>query len=232
MTVPHGFGPEARVALYYAPAETDSLWERAVSWLGRDPASDAAVAQPELPGLPEITAEAAAYGFHATLRPPMGLRDGATWADLVAATRALAAGVPKFALPALTVTDLFGFLALTEAEPSTALQAYADACIAGVEHLRAPPGEAELARRRRAGLARAEDANLVRWGYPYVFATWFFHMTLTRKLTEREQATLRPAVEDWFGPVLEQERQVTDICLFVQLAPGQPFTIAERISLG
>lgn len=225
-------GPDCRVALYYAPAEDDPLWERATAWLGRDPARDAAVAQPDIHGLPEITRDAAGYGFHATLRPPMRLREGVAWADLLTATRALAAGIPPFALPPLQVTDLFGFLALTEAEPSTSLQAYADACIAGVEHLRAPPGEAELARRRRAGLARAEEANLVRWGYPYVFSTWFFHMTLTRKLNEAEHGRLRPLIEDWFAPDLEGPRKVQDVCLFVQSEPAAPFVIADRVKLG
>ncbi len=225
-------GPEARVALYYAPAATDPLWQRAAGWLGRDPARDAPVRQPDVPGLADITRDAAGYGFHATLRPPMRLRDGATWDDLLSATRALAAGIPPFALPPLVVTDVFGFLALTESEPSTSLQACADACVAGVEHVRAPPGDLELARRRRAGLAPAEEANLVRWGYPYVFATWFFHMTLTRKLSDGEQARVRPALEDWFEPVLEAPRTVEDVCVFVQAEPGAAFVIAERIGLG
>jgi len=162
----------------------------------------------------------------------MRLRPGVTWADVLAATRAVAAGIPPFALPPLQVTDLFGFLALTETEPSTSLQAYADACVGGVEHLRAPPDEAELARRRRAKLARAEDANLVRWGYPYVFSTWFFHMTLTRKLDEAGHGRIRPLLEDWFADVLDGPRRVEDICLFVQPAPGAPFVLAERAGLG
>ena len=224
--------PDSRVALYYAPAESDPLWERATAWLGRDPARNAVAAQPDIDGLPEITREAAGYGLHATLRPPMRLREGVTWADLLASTQALAAGIPPFALPPLQVTHLFGFLALTETEPSPSLQGYADACVGGVEHLRAPPGEAELAKRRRAGLARAEDANLVRWGYPYVFNTWFFHMTLTRKLSEAEHARLRPLIEDWFADVLEGPRRVEDICVFVQPAPEAPFVIAERVALG
>ena len=221
-----------RVALYYAPAENDPLWQRAVAWLGRDPARDAAVEQAAVPGLHAITRDAASYGFHATLKPPFRLRDGASYGALLDATREIAAGMPPFALPALEVTNLFGFLALTETEPSTALQACADACVAGVDHLRAPPEEAELARRRRAGLAAAEEANLRRWGYPYVFATWFFHMTLTRKLSEAEQATYRPEVEAWFEEVLEGPRRVTDIAVFAQREPGAAFVLTDRVKLG
>lgn len=225
-------GPEGRVALYYAPAEDDELRSRGNAWVGRDPARGTALQQPAVPGLAALTREAASYGFHATLRPPMRLRDGVSLSAFLDATRELAAGIPPFALPPLVVADLFGFLALTEAEPSTALQACADAAVAGVEHLRAPPDDAELARRRRAGLAAAEEANLRRWGYPYVFATWFFHMTLTRKLSEAEHAEFRPEAEAWFEDVLEGPRRVTDISVFVQRAPGEAFVLAERISLG
>jgi hypothetical protein len=224
-------GPGSRVALYYAPEIDDLLWSRGVAWHGRDPELDTTVAQPDVEGLFDVTREAASYGFHGTLRPPMRLREGVGYGELLDAVRAVAAGIPPFTLPPLQVTDLFGFLALTEIDPSASLQAYADVCIAGVDHLRAPPAEAELARRRRAGLAAAEDANLVRWGYPYVFATWFFHMTLTRKLSPAEHTHYRPAAEDWFGDALDAPRKVRDVGVFVQREPGEGFVLAERVKL-
>jgi putative phosphonate metabolism protein len=222
----------ARYALYYVPAEDDVLWQRACTWLGRDPVRGEDVPQAPVPGLHGITRDAALYGFHATLKPPMALRDGATQADLLAATREIAAGIPPFKLPPLDVSDLFGFLALTETEPSTGLQALADACVAGVDHLRAPATEAELARRRRAGLAAAEEANLRRWGYPYVFATWFFHMTLTAKLSEAQHAVYRPEAEAWFAEALDETRRVSDIGIFRQAAAGAPFVLTDRVKLG
>jgi hypothetical protein len=232
VSAPDGFGPESRVALYYAPAESDPLWTRAVAWLGRDPATGATVAQPDVPGLPGITEDAAGYGFHATLKPPFRLRAGVTWDEFRASVGALAASVPPFPLPPLEVRDLFGFLALTEAEPSPALQALCDACVAWPEALREAPSVAELARRRRMGLAPAEEANLVRWGYPYVFSTWFFHMTLSRKLDKDEHATFATAAEDWFADALGETRQVADIALFVQAEPGEDFFLVERVALG
>ena len=36
---------------------------------------------------------------------------------------------------------------------------------------------------------------LLRWGYPYVFGTWFFHMTLTRRLSADEKRVYMPAAE-------------------------------------
>lgn len=221
----------ARVALYYAPLPDDPLTPLSGAWLGRDPASNAPVPQPRVPGLPEVTADPRAYGFHATLKPPMHLRAGTDWFSFVGAVRAMAADIASFELPALAVADVHGFLALRETMPSPPLQALADACVEQLDPFRSPPTEAELARRRKASLTPAQDALLVRWGYPYVFDEWFFHMTLTRRLTAAEQAVFMPAAEAWFAPALSVPRMVQDICLFTQAAPGVAFTLAERVQL-
>ena len=221
----------ARVALYYAPECADPLHVAAAHWLGRDADSNASCPQPALPNLAAITTDARSYGFHATLKPPMHLRGGATWDDLLKATSSIAAATPAFDLPPLRVADLHGFLALREATPSPELQALADACIAGADALRAPPSTEELARRRKSSLTPAQDATLLRWGYPYAFATWFFHMTLTRRLTPDERRLLLPAAEAHFAAALAVPRRVTAITIFTQAAPGAAFTIAERIPL-
>lgn len=224
MTVP----TVARVAFYYAPAADDPLHEAAATWLGRDPAG-APRDQPTLPDIAAITADARHYAFHATLKPPM--RPLVDWATVLDTAHAIAAAIPAFDLPRLAVADLHGFLALRETTPSPELQALADACVAGADHLRAPAPPEELARRRRNGLPPAQDANLVRWGYPYVFATWFFHMTLTRRLTDTERATYKPAAEAHFAAALAHPRRVVDLCLFTQPTEQAPFTLAERIPL-
>jgi hypothetical protein len=72
---------------------------------------------------------------------------------------------------------------------------------------------------------------LLRWGYPYVFSTWFFHMTLTRRLSDAEKAVILPGAQAWFAPALAATRRVEDICLFTQHQPGAAFTLAERIRL-
>ena len=220
-----------RVALYYAPAVDDPLHAAASTWLGRDAETNAPRRQPELPDIAAVTEDARGYGFHATLKAPMRLADGVTWDSFVAAVEALAAGIRPFALPPLAVQDLHGFLALRETQQSHALQALADLCVAGVDHLRAPLTEAELARRRKNGLAPVQEALLRRWGYTYVFGEFFFHMTLTRRLSAAEKAIWLPAAEAFFDPLLDTPRQVVDIALFTQAGPGAPFTIAQRIPL-
>ena len=223
--------PEARVAVYYAPLTSDPLFSASSTWLGRDPASGATMPQPDLPGIAEITAEPRGYGFHATLKPPMRLAGGHDWPGLVQAAAAMAERIAPFELPPLAMSDVHGFLALREAEPCPPLQALADACVEQLDAFRAPPTEAELARRRRSRLTPKQDALLERWGYPYVFSTWFFHMTLTRRLTAEEKAVYQPAAARYFAEVAGGPRTVSDICLFTQSGHGAPFVIAERLTL-
>jgi putative phosphonate metabolism protein len=223
--------PDARVAIYYAPLPEDELATLGSAWLGRDPVSGASVAQPGLSGIEEVTAEPRRYGFHATLKPPMQIAPDRTLTAFVAAVRAMAANIAPFELPRLAVQDLRGFLALRETTPCPALQALADACVEQVDPFRAPLSQAELARRRAAGLTAEQDAMLLRWGYPYVFDAWFFHMTLTRRLATREKATFLPAAEAYFAPALDTDRRVSDVCIFRQAAPNAPFTIIARVPL-
>jgi putative phosphonate metabolism protein len=224
-------GPDARVAVYYAPAVDDPLFAEAAVWLGRDPESGAPVPQPDIADIEEVTAEPRVYGFHATLKPPMRLADGRHWIDVVQAAEELAADIAPFELPRLAVSDVHGFLALRETVDCPALQALADACVERLDPLRAPVTEAELARRRRAKLTARQDEMLVRWGYPYVLDTWFFHMTLTRRLSSEEKRVFMPAVEAHLARAIGAARRVTDICLFVQSAPGAPFVIEQRLKL-
>ncbi len=208
-----------RIAIYYAPAAGDPLALAAASWFAAAPRQ-------------AITAEPRQYGFHATLKPPFRLRDGYGWADVLAAAGDLARGIPPFPLPRLAVAAPHGFLALCETAPSASLQALADAAVAEPDHLRALPTAAEIARRQPQRLGAAERRMLDRWGYPYCFATWFFHMTLSQRLDAAGHAHWRAEAETHFAPALATPRRVDAIALFVQPAPGAAFTEAARIPLG
>jgi len=224
-------GPNARVAVYYTPRPDDPLFAEAAAWLGRDPEHDAPVPQPLMRDITAVTAEPRLYGFHATLKPPMRLAEGRRWFDLLEAATTLANRTAPFALPELAVADVFGFLALRETVPCPPLQALADACVAQLDLFRAQPSEEELARRRRARLTPRQEAMLVQWGYPYVFESWFFHMTLTRRLSLVEKAVFLPSAERHFARAIAVPRRVEDICLFVQESAGAPFVVAQRLPL-
>jgi putative phosphonate metabolism protein len=220
-----------RIALYYAPGTDDPLHKCASAWLGRDAASGTEIPQPAIAGvdIAEVTADARGYGFHATLKPPF--RVGGDMQAALQAAQDFAARAAPFALPPLQITDLDGFLALRESAPCPALQALADGAVTALDAHRAPATEAEIARRKPEKLSPRQREYLAAWGYPYVFAEWRFHMTLTRRLTPAEKAIILPAVTEALGDAPAIARTVTDICIFAQAAPGAPFTILERLKL-
>lgn len=221
----------ARLALYWAPEVDDPLHAVASRWLGRDAETGATLPQDALPGIDiaEITADPRGYGFHATLKPPFQLAGSYEAARADAA--ALAARTAPFDLPPLAVMDLGGFLALRETVPCPALQAFADSCVTAMDAHRAPPSEAEIARRRPERLSESQREMLDRWGYPYVFADWQFHLTLSRRLSAEEKTVVMPAARRAVGEAAARSRVVRELSLFTQAAPGAPFLIAERLPL-
>ncbi len=216
-----------RAALYWAPAVHDPLWQLGSAWLGRDAETGAACAQPKVAGIDGMTAAPRHYGFHATLQPPVRLATG--WDEFRAAAAQAARSVAPFALPALDVAELDGFLALRETAPCPPLHNLAARCVELCDTHRLRPSAEELARRREAGLSAAQEAMLQRWGYPYVMQEWFFHMTLTRRLLDGERDAVRRAARAHFGAALAASRRVTEICIFTEAAG--PFLIAERFPL-
>jgi len=103
-----------RVGVYYAPRFLDPLWELGATWLGRDPETNAPIEQPNIPNIAEVTADARMYGFHATLKPPMALRAGVTWDQVV--TAAEEAGFPVLDLSVSEPTLETVFINLTGKE--------------------------------------------------------------------------------------------------------------------
>lgn len=207
-----------RYAVYYAPRPWTALARFGAAWLGRDaesgaPAADAAWGGP-LADRRAFTAGAARYGFHATLKAPFRLAPGEDAAGLDAAVRTLAAAAPAFPLPELRLEPLGPFLALTLGAPCAPLDALAAACVAELDRFRAPPSAEELDRRRAAGLSAAQDAHLRRWGYPFVFDAFRFHLTLTDRLPPERQEAVAAALAPALAPALAEAARVEDLCLF------------------
>lgn len=224
--------PSLRVAVYYAPAADDPLWIAGCRWLGRDPENGEAHQPPEVVSDPTLIADPSGYGFHGTLKPPMRLAEGVTYDDFVTGVRRLAQGLIPFAMPRLSVQNLHGFLAVRESAPSPELQALSDIVVAHLDAFRAPLSDADLARRRKSGLSESEEAMLARWGYPYVFQLWRFHLTLSRRLDEGEMARLKPAAEAFFATALDRSRLCDSLAVYTQAESGAPFTLSARLPFG
>jgi len=220
-----------RVAVYWAPRLEDPLHRLGSQWLGRDTETGATPVQPMLRGIDmaEITREAGGYGLHATLKPPFRL--ATSYAALREDAMALAVRTAPFALPPLQLAEHHGFLALLESEKSEALQAFCDSCVAALDAHRAPPTPQEIARRKPERLSERQREFLHRWGYHYVFEEWWFHVTLSRRLSEAERDIVLPALTAHLGNAPGTPRRVTELCLFTQAGPGAPFLLAERLPL-
>lgn len=174
------------------------------------------------------TAAPRLYGLHATLKPPFRLAEGKSPEALDIAVRDLARRFAPFDLP-LHLTRLRGFLAwCAPAEPPPQLQELADRCVVALDAFRAPPSPAELERRRAAPLTPAHERQLARWGYPYVFDTFTFHITLSGKLDDVTLDTAQATLARLDPPTDGQAMPVNAISVFVQKDAGEPFVVARH----
>ncbi|OOG44998.1 DUF1045 domain-containing protein [Polaromonas sp. A23] len=228
----------ARYAIYFAPYRHSPWWTFGAHWLGRNEHDNTALPQPQLEEisaaeLAGITAEPRRYGFHATLKAPFRLSAAHTEPDLVARLGRLAQTLAPVALGSLRIATLGNFVALVPETSPAGLQALAAACVSGLDELRAPLEEAELARRHAAGLDAREAELLALYGYPYVMERFRLHLTLTGpvdgSLAQRVIRTAGPAIAR-----LNKEAPLSldRLCLFVERSPGAAFQRVIDVRLG
>jgi putative phosphonate metabolism protein len=225
-----------RYALYWAPPSDTPFAELGSTWLGRDAEGGAAPTRPLLDGfdparLAALTAEPRRYGLHATLKSPFALADGTDLAALRAALTAFAATAAPVLLPKLQLRRLDRFLALVPSAPCPPLHDLAGRCVIEFDRFRRAPAPAELARRRAADLDPAEEAHLLRWGYPYVLDRFRLHVTLTGPLDAAEADRLVPPLAALFEPATRRPMPLEDIALFAEPESGAPFRLIERFPL-
>ncbi len=226
-----------RYAIYYAPEDSSELHRIGSRWLGYDAASGAECT-PDLPASLSAEAWRAAteeprrYGLHGTLKPPFRLAAGASEAGLIAMLSVFAAGREPIPLPPPRLARIGRFLALVPDEKNEALATFAADCVTRFDEFRAPPPDAETARRRAAGLSLRQEDMLLRWGYPYVMEEFRFHVTLTGPLAESDTRRFRKALDALMAPALREPLGVSSLCLFVQPAQESRFRILRRFVLG
>lgn len=222
----------ARYAIFFAPDPESALWRFGSACLGYDAATGLAVEHPKVRALDfeALSREPRRYGFHATLKPPFTLAAGVTETDIFAAAERFAAGMPAFILPKLEVAALGRFAALIPAEPPPALQALADASVREFEPFRAPLDEADRARRLEQSLTNRQQDYLDRYGYPFVFEEFRFHMTLTGPIEKSRIATTLRALSALHA-LVDQPVAVDAIAIFRQETRQGRFTILQRVPL-
>lgn len=221
-----------RFAVYYLPPEGSDLARFGAAWLGWDNLSGAPIAHPDAGHLDvaAITATPRKYGFHGTMKPPFRLAEGTSVDELTEALGVLAAKTPAFDTPPLVLKSLSFFLALVPSEPCAPLADLAGHCVMDLDRFRAPPSQAELAKRRASGLSEAQEAHLKAWGYPYVLDQFRFHLTLSGKLAEAELAEVKTVLDPLTAPLCTDPMPVRDVG-FLGEVDGGNFHMIQRFAL-
>jgi putative phosphonate metabolism protein len=227
---------QARFALYFTPAPQSRLARFGTAMLGYDCDAAATVPQARLDGIDaaaaaRAAAEPARYGFHGTLMAPFELAHGRDVDSLTAALKAFAARRAPVSLGRLTVDSIGAFTALVPAGPQDAVGALAGECLSAFNDFRAPLDQGDRARRLAARLSPRQIELLERWGYPYVFEEFRFHMTLTGRLPADERARFVAALAAAFAPLADEPVEIDAVSLLRQDDRAARFRVVARQKL-
>jgi len=184
-----------------------------------------ALAESWYAGHQEITVDARRYGFHATLKAPLRLAPGRTPDEFDQAVAALAAKRRPVEIPALRLVTMDAFRVLVPTGGAHELRGLADAAVRALDPFRAQLTSADLARRRPERLTRSQHDHLLRWGYPYVFEEFRFHMTLTDPIPDVDGREIDAALRTHFEPVLGLDVPLGSIAVFEEPEPGAAFCL-------
>jgi hypothetical protein len=231
----------SRFALYFIPERGGPLHNLGSALLGRDLYTGKHLPHPAIPGLSpervhELTADARRYGLHATVKPPFHLAPGFGPEDVIYRLREFCRGRTVPDLPRLGLARTGNWYALMpsrdtpeERRALEALESMAEEAVRAFDIFRAPPVEAELARRRKAGLSPRQESCLQRWGYPYLFGDYQFHMTLTGSVRDApEAACLETFFTEYFRPVLTRATRIAGLTVCVQKDQGGEFLASRQ----
>jgi putative phosphonate metabolism protein len=226
-----------RFAIYFVPAAATALYRFGAAVLGYDCYTGEGVERPRDVGLTPaewaaLTAEPRRYGFHATLKAPFRLRGELDPEDLLAGVRALAASITAIPTVEPVVGLIGGFVAIVPAAASPALDRLAGDAVMAFERFRVPMSAQER-HRRLAGLSPHQVANLDRFGYPYVFEEFRFHMTLTGRIEPDRRAAIHVLLQSAFANACGHGTiQLNRLALVRQDYPDTPFRVIGHAPLG
>lgn len=216
-----------RCAITYVPAIDDPLTQKAAAWLGRDSYSGMP-ARIMVEGLTAgdhsfLTALPRRAGFHATLKPPFTLEDGHSVHDLDRRLKQYSPRLEPVDME-LRIELLDTFFALVPVCPSPALDRIAANIVAEFDGFRRPMSADDLERRSATRYNKAQLGNLNKWGSPFVFDQFRFHMTLTGPVDRPEREHVGLVLHRYFGSAAIPVT-VNRLVLAVQEETHEPFGI-------
>lgn len=225
-----------RYAIYHVPPADAALYRFGAALLGYDAFEPRDLEHPPqalnaFADWHELTADPRKYGFHATLKAPFLLKDGASEADLVAAFDRFAATPREIPVIAPVVRSIGSFIAVVPDAAVAALAKLADDCVTAFDPLRAPLTAHDRQRRLKSPLTPRQIEHLDRWGYPYVFEEFRFHMTLTGSLPAAKREVVLPFLQGEFAKLGLTSLAVGHIALLRQDAGDARFVVIRHVAL-
>lgn len=221
VTMPTAF---QRYGVFYTPIGAFAM--AGAQWLGWDLQTAQPVGEPDL----SIVKRPQKYGFHGTIKPPFRLADDRAQSDLQNTFAALCSGLKSVSLATLSPTTIGNFVALVPTGEVDALATLAGRVVSELDPYRAPATDTEIARRRKSKLTAAQDAHLLKWGYPYVFDQFKFHMTLSGHLTQEQQNAVQGHAKSVFTPVIPFPFVIDALSLVGERLDGK-FELIQRHTL-
>jgi putative phosphonate metabolism protein len=226
-----------RYAIYYVPAAQSALYRFGAALLGYDCYSGLEIGFPLALPVPEpawreLTQEPRRYGFHATLKAPFRLADGADDAELAEAFHAFCRSEAVAAAFTPVVAVVEDFIAIVPSENEPTVDRLATACVTAFDRFRAPLSAHDRARRLAAALSDRQAQNLERWGYPYVFEDFRLHLTLTGRLSAERQATVLSYLRNSFSALSCPAIRIDRIALLRQDRPDARFVVLCDAAIG
>ena len=222
----------ARYAVYYSPEESTPLADYGQRVLRRTAGGSTIAASeddyPDKQLAASVSATAAHYGFHATLKAPFNLRKGQSENLLLSAVEAIAQQQSPIVMHTLEPRKLSGFAALAFAVQSTAVQQLAHLCVEQLDAFRAPLTPEDIQRRNPQSLSEIQQYYLSEYGYPFVMSEFRFHMTLTDPLHSAAHAHYFSWLIALYRRLVPLPPVLDRLMVFWQPDRTKPFTRVEE----
>lgn len=222
-----------RYAIYFVPSADSELYRFGADLIGYDaysgqPLPFADGIEEEIEGWQQFTADPRKYGFHATLKAPISLVSGRSENELVAAMQEFARTPRVIPVIAPIVRNISSFIAIVPDGRCPELQQFAEDCVTAFDDFRAPLTAADRERRNVSALTDQQVMHLDRWGYPYVFEEFRFHMTLAGSLPAERRMAVTDILRKRFDALDVRSISIDRLALFRQNDANSGFTIISH----
>lgn len=222
-----------RYAIYFVPSAPSALYRFGAELIGYDaytgqPLPFADGIETEIEGWKQPTTDPRKYGFHATLKAPLTLSPGKTENELAAAMHEFARAPRSIPVIAPTVRSISNFIAIVPDGPCPELQKFAEDCVTAFDSFRAPLTNADRERRNVSALTDQQITYLDRWGYPYVFEEFRFHMTLAGSLPAERLGPVTEVLRKRFAALELSSVPVDRLALLRQDDAASGFSVIQH----